>query len=201
MCSTTRKQARHKFGYKTTRSRYLGGAVGSEGQSSSCSVGGFLSGFARGGNAVMQQNQQRQQEAQANARKKQAISLEERRAPNEHQLHQASTAHLLAETVSVHHLQEAHDQEAVDKKNIAARLYSKILTDRADRGLLLAAAITVRLDVCAGLHRVRSCGEPERTARRHQKLGPRAGSTTSWRNWNSRRGRRASFVFPSYATR
>jgi hypothetical protein len=107
----------------------LGGAIGSEGHASGGSVGGFLSGVARGGNAVQDQIHQRQQEAQQRAQQQRQLSVDEQRAQDEHQLHQATVAHLTAETTSFHHLQEKQDQEAVDKKNAAAIAYMKILDD------------------------------------------------------------------------
>src|ERR1700728_3637087 len=90
----------------------LGGAIGSEGNAGGGKVGGFLSGFARGGNAVNQQAQQRQQQAQAQAQKRQQLSLEEQKAQDEFALHQATVAHLTAETTAFHHQQEFQDQEA-----------------------------------------------------------------------------------------
>lgn len=71
----------------------LGGAVGSESRASGGSVGGFLSGLGRGGNAVNQQNYQRQQATQEQARKQQEMSLEQAKFNEEKQQHQATLEH------------------------------------------------------------------------------------------------------------
>lgn len=116
----------------------LGGAIGSEGPRDENgkrlpSPGGFLSGVARGGNAVEQQNYQRRQEGQENARKQAQLTLEQQRVQDEHMLHQATVAHLTAETASFHHQQEFHDQEALDRKNKAAQQYTQALRDAGGR--------------------------------------------------------------------
>jgi len=64
--------------------------------------------------------------------------MEQQRAADEHQLHQATVAHLTAETVNFHHLQETQDQEAVDKKNAAARQYMNVLIDAGGRSAPIA---------------------------------------------------------------
>jgi hypothetical protein len=107
----------------------LGGAIGSEGPAGGGSVGGFLGGLARGGNAVNQQAYQRQQQAQEQAQKRQQLSLEEQKAQDEFQLHQATVAHLTAETAAFHHNQEFQDQEAVDRKNKASQAYKAVLLE------------------------------------------------------------------------
>jgi hypothetical protein len=109
----------------------LGGAIGSEGNAGGGSVGGFLGGFARGGNAVNQQ-------AQEQAQKRQQLSLEEQKAQDEHTLHQATTAHITAETAAFHHNQEFQDQEAVDRKNAASRAYKQVLLDAGGRSAPIA---------------------------------------------------------------
>lgn len=58
----------------------LGGAMGSDGKAQGGSVGGFLSGVSRGGNAVEQQNYARQQEAQKQAQDRAKLMLEQQRA-------------------------------------------------------------------------------------------------------------------------
>jgi hypothetical protein len=55
----------------------LGGTMGSEGKAQSGSVGGFLNGVSRGGNAVEQQNHARQQEAQKQAQDRAKLMLEQ----------------------------------------------------------------------------------------------------------------------------
>ena len=102
----------------------LGGAIGSE-----SSKGGFAGGFARGGAAVEQQGYQRQQEAQDRAMKRQQLSLDEQRAQDEHMVHQATAAQIVAQTAAFHQQQQFHDQEAVDKKNKAAEVYKQTLLD------------------------------------------------------------------------
>jgi hypothetical protein len=106
----------------------LGGAIGSDSRSTS-PTGGFISGLARGGNAVIQQDYQRQQDAIAQRQKQQAMSLEEQRAADEHVEHQAAVAKIIAETSSFHHQQQQHDQDVIDKKNAAAAQYVQTLTD------------------------------------------------------------------------
>jgi hypothetical protein len=107
----------------------LGGAIGSEGRANGGSVGSFLSGVSRGGNAVAQQAYQRQQDAQAQEQRRQQMSVEQQRAADEHMVHQATAAKIVAETASFHHQQEFHDQDAIDKKNAAAQQYFQTLTD------------------------------------------------------------------------
>jgi hypothetical protein len=94
---------------------------------------GALGGLAAGGVAGMQFRDQQAQQAQAQADRRKKMSQEEQAAADEHLFHQASTAHLVAETVSFHHLQEAHDQEAIDAKNKAARIYMKTIEDAGGR--------------------------------------------------------------------
>jgi len=106
----------------------LGGAIGSEGRSTS-PVGGFISGLARGGNAVAQQEYARQQAARQAALERQRMSLDEQRAADEHVLHQATAAKVTAETAALHHQQEFIDQDELDKKNAAAAQYVRTLTD------------------------------------------------------------------------
>jgi hypothetical protein len=102
--------------------------------------GGFLGGAAAGGSAVLQDqrawDEQARARAQENFKNAQAIQQSQREkqaAADEHMLHQASVAHLTAETVAAHHLQDAHDQEAIDAKNRAARVYMKTLEDAGAR--------------------------------------------------------------------
>jgi hypothetical protein len=106
----------------------LGGAIGSQSQSTS-PTGGFISGLARGGNAVIQQDYQRQQDALAQRQKQQSLSLEEQREADEHMQHQAAVAKIIAETSAFHHQQQQHDQDVIDKKNAAAAQYVQSLTD------------------------------------------------------------------------
>jgi hypothetical protein len=94
--------------------------AGKEGQ-------GILGGIAAGGVAGMGWRDQQDQQNQAQADKKQKMSEEQQTAADEHLVHQATAAHLTAETVAFHHLQEAHDQEALDAKNKAARIYMQTL--------------------------------------------------------------------------
>jgi len=94
---------------------------------------GALGGLAAGGVAGMQMRDQQAQQAQAQADRRKKMSMEEQAAADEHLVHQATAAHLTMETVTAHHLQEWHDQEAVDAKNKAARLYMKTLEDAGAR--------------------------------------------------------------------
>lgn len=107
----------------------LGGAIGSEGHAGGGSVGGFLSGFARGGNAVAQRQYERQRQGEQDAQQRQRMTLEEQRAADEHMLHQANAAKIVAETASFHHQQELHDQDTIDQKNRASSLYVQTLID------------------------------------------------------------------------
>ncbi len=115
-----------------------GASLGSEGNARGGSVGGFLGGMGRGASGVEQQNYQRQQQAQEQAMKRQQMTLEERRAEDEHTLHEATVAHLTAETTAFHHQQEFQDQEAVDKKNKAAQQYTQALRDAGGRNAPIA---------------------------------------------------------------
>src|SRR5580693_2639309 len=61
---------------------------------------GAIGGLAAGGVAGMQFRDQQAQQAQAQADRRKKMSQEEQAAADEHLFHQASTAHLVAETVS-----------------------------------------------------------------------------------------------------
>lgn len=107
----------------------LGASIGAENPQPSSKVGGFLSGLARGATGIQQQDYQRQQDQFARQQKLQQMSLEEKKAADEHMLHQATAAHLVAETAAFHHQQQWHDQEVLDKKNAAAREYVRALDE------------------------------------------------------------------------
>jgi hypothetical protein len=94
---------------------------------------GALGGLAAGGVAGMQMRDQQAQQAQAQADRRKNMSMEEQKAADEHQLHQANVAHLTVQTTAFHHLQDLHDQEALDAKNKAARAYMKTLEDAGAR--------------------------------------------------------------------
>jgi len=66
----------------------LGGAIGSEGRSTS-PVGGFVSGLARGGNAVVQQQREAQQAAFEQNQRRQQMTIEQQRADDETKMHAA----------------------------------------------------------------------------------------------------------------
>jgi hypothetical protein len=92
--------------------------------------GGFLGGAAQGGAAVLQDQRTWDEQARAQARQsfKDAQDIQQNQrakqaAADEHMVHQATAAHLTAETVAFHHLQDSHDQEALDAKNKAAKIY------------------------------------------------------------------------------
>jgi hypothetical protein len=92
--------------------------------------GGFLGGAAAGGAAVIQDERAWDEQARAralesfkNAQTIQQNQREKQAAADEHMVHQATAAHLTAETVAFHHLQDSHDQEALDAKNKAAKIY------------------------------------------------------------------------------
>lgn len=92
--------------------------------------GGFLGGAAQGGAAVIQDQRAWDEQARAQARQsfKDAQDIQQNQrakqaAADEHMVHQATAAHLTAETVAFHHLQDSHDQEALDAKNKAAKIY------------------------------------------------------------------------------
>lgn len=115
----------------------LGSALAPDSTAKGGSVGGFLSGVGRGASGVEQQNYARKQEAQKQAQEREKLTLDQGRAQDEHMLHQATVAHLTAETASFHHQQEFHDQEALDKKNAAARQYMQSLRDAGGRPVLI----------------------------------------------------------------
>src|ERR1700722_5699374 len=94
---------------------------------------GALGGLAAGGVAGMQMRDQQAQQAQAQGDRRKKMSMEEQAAADEHQLHQANVAHLTVQTTAFHHLQDLHDQEALDAKNKAARAYMKTLEDAGAR--------------------------------------------------------------------
>ncbi len=70
----------------------LGGAMGSEGPRAGSGVGGFLTGFSRGGNAVRQQTYQRQLQGREEQRKQQAESREQQAFDTEQTHRQAMIA-------------------------------------------------------------------------------------------------------------
>jgi hypothetical protein len=94
----------------------LGGAMGSEGKASGGSVGGFLGGFSRGGNAVQQQEYQRQAAAQEQAQKQQSMSLEQQKFEEEKIQHQATLEHWNMENLA--HAREAdyRDRDQLEKE-------------------------------------------------------------------------------------
>ena len=94
---------------------------------------GAIGGLAAGGVAGMQFRDQQAQQAQAQSDRRKKMSQDEQAAADEHQLHQANVAHLTVETTAFHHLQDLHDQEALDAKNKAARAYMKTLEDAGAR--------------------------------------------------------------------
>lgn len=112
----------------------IGGAVGSEPVGSKDdehrrSVGGFLGGFSRGAAGVAQNAQQRDQAAFERAKQQVTMSQEAQRSSDEHTLHQATAAHLAAQTVSLSHQMHLQDAENIEKHNAAAKAYAQALTD------------------------------------------------------------------------
>jgi hypothetical protein len=80
-------------------------------------VGGFLSGFTKGGNAVQQQIHQRQQEAEAAAQKKQAMTLEQQKFDQEKVVHAATLEHWNMENLAHGREADYRDREQLDKEN------------------------------------------------------------------------------------
>jgi hypothetical protein len=95
----------------------LGGAMGTQGPSAGSGAGGFLSGLARGGNAVQAQVYQRQQDAQALAQKKRQMPLEQQKFAEEKMQHQATLEQWGVENLT--HAREAdyRDREQLNKEN------------------------------------------------------------------------------------
>ena len=92
-------------------------------------TGGFLSGVARGG-AAAQANAQTQDAAKfERAREQVRMGQENQRLTDEHMLHQATAAHLTAQTTSLAHQMHLQDAEQIEKHNAAARAYATFLTD------------------------------------------------------------------------
>jgi hypothetical protein len=94
---------------------------------------GIIGGIAAGGAAGMGLRDQQEQQRQEQSEKRQKMSQEQQAAADEHILHQASAAHMMAETVNFHTLQAWHDKEALDKKNAAARVMMKTYEEAGAR--------------------------------------------------------------------
>jgi hypothetical protein len=80
-------------------------------------VGGFLGGFARGGNAVNQQAHQRAQEAQTNAQHKQEMSLEQQKFEEEKMQHAAAAEHWNIQNFLSEREADYRDREQLEKEN------------------------------------------------------------------------------------
>src|SRR5207249_140075 len=90
----------------------------SEGHASGGSVGGFLSGFSRGGNAVVQQQYARQQQAEQNALRHQQVDLEQQRVNEEHSMHQAQYEQWNLDTLARGREADYRDRDQLQKEQL-----------------------------------------------------------------------------------
>jgi hypothetical protein len=93
-----------------------GGSLDAEGRGTGGSVGGFLSGVARGGNAVNQQNYERQRAAQEQARKRQEMTLEQAKFNEEKQQRQATLEHWNLEDLARAREVDYRDRRELDEE-------------------------------------------------------------------------------------
>ena len=94
----------------------LGGAIGSEGHSTS-PTGGFISGLARGGNAVAQQQYERQQAAQEQNMRRQQMGLEEQKFEEQQAEHAASIEQWNIQNLMAGREADYRDREQLLKEN------------------------------------------------------------------------------------
>ena len=94
----------------------LGGAIGSEGHSTS-PTGGFISGLARGGNAVSQQEYARQQAAQEQNLRRQSMGLEESKFEEEKAVHAGQMEQWNIQNLMAGREADYRDREQLLKEN------------------------------------------------------------------------------------